>query len=235
MLGAGCSGAVIPLSAHNFLIYVFYSRNVGSNYIELAKTISATDPAVATPVSAEEQKAAITRAGLLIGGIGTTVGGWIVDSQYTYDRLGNIILGANPSTFKLIVGFSDGYTAQSTGFATDGIHIYSDWSYGQPILEGADPATFVPIHAYYQIPYAQSSGKYGQSFTSDDTHFAKDRSHVWYEGRLIPNADSSTFVVTGDTHVQNNYGIYTLAHDSKHVYGLDTKDNFTIDNAVVTL
>ena len=52
MLGAGCSGYVIPLSAQNFLVYTYYSRNVGSSYGNIAKTILATDSSVATPSAA---------------------------------------------------------------------------------------------------------------------------------------------------------------------------------------
>ncbi|MDE1971228.1 MAG: DKNYY domain-containing protein [Patescibacteria group bacterium] len=229
MLGAGCSGAVIPLSAYNFVVFTFNSRDVGANYINIAKTITATDPSVATPVSTSEQIQTITHEGVLLGGIGTQVGQWYVTSEHVYDWGGNVVPSANPSTFRLINTYSDGTTG--TPYATDGTHVFAAWSPTIPILDGANPATFVAIRQPYQIPYVPSSGRYGQSFTSYDTTFAKDKSHVWYESRLIPGADPNTFVVTGDTHVQNSFGGYTLAHDARHTYGTDSKGNFTIDGS----
>ena len=223
---------IIPLSASNFL--VISSVNAGTIQEGVfAKTITATDPSVATPVSADEQIAIIHTEGLLYGTLGTKVGDWFVDSQYVYNYLGNIIPGATPFTFKLIDTFSDGYKSSATGFATDGIRVYSDWSPANPVLAGADPATFIPIRQQYQIPYTQSSGLYGQSFTSYDTTFSKDKSHVWYESKLIPSADPSTFVVTGNTHIQNSTGGDTLAHDAYHTYGVDAKDNVTVDGVTV--
>lgn len=56
-------GTVIPLSAHNFLMVDAAPAGIGGgafgtqNY--LAKTILATDPSVATPVSVAEQIKAI--------------------------------------------------------------------------------------------------------------------------------------------------------------------------------
>src|SRR3989344_4348691 len=230
MLGAGCSGSVIPLSAKNFVVFSFYSRNVGSYYINIAKTITATDPSVATPVSSSEQIQTITNAGVLLGAIGTKVGEWYVTSDHVYNGRGAVV-GANPSTFRLISTYSDG--TPGTSYATDGVYVYSAWSVGTSLLSGADPATFVAIRQQYQIPYAQSSGLYGQSFTAYDTQFAKDKSHAWYQGRLIPGADPSTFVVTGNTHVQNSTGGYTLAHDASHLYGVDAKDKLTVDGVTI--
>ena len=227
MLGAGCSGSVIPLSAKNFVVFLFNSRDVGPYYINIAKTITATDPSVATPVSTNEQIQTITNAGVLLGAIGTKVGEWYVTSDHVYNGRGDVVVGANPSTFRLISTYSDG--TAGTSYATDGVHVYSAWSVGTSLLSGADPATFVAIRQQYQIPYAQSSGLYGQSFTAYDTQFAKDKSHAWYQGRLIPGADPSTFVVTGNTHVQNSTGGYTLAHDASHLYGVDAKDKLTVD------
>lgn len=231
MLGAGCSGSVIPLSAKNFVVFSFYSRNVGPYYINIAKTITATDPSVATPVSINEQIQTITNAGVLLGAIGTKVGEWYVTSEHVYNGRGDVVVGANPSTFRLITTYSDG--TAGTSYATDGVRVYSAWSVGTSLLSGADPATFIAIRQQYQIPYAQSSGLYGQSFTAYDTQFAKDKSHVWYQGRLIPNANPSTFVVTGDTHVENSSGGYTLAHDSNHSYGIDKQGKLTVDGVAI--
>lgn len=231
MLGAGCSGSVIPLSAKNFVVFSFNGRNVGPNYIELAKTITATDPSVATPASSEKQIQTITKAGVLLGAIGTKVGEWYVTGEHVYNWRGDVVVGANPSTFKLISTYSDGTVG--TSYAADGTYIYSAWSAGAPVLSGANPSTFIAIRQQYQIPYAPSSGLYGQSFTAYDESFAKDNSHVWYEGKLIPNADPNTFVVTGNTLVQNSTGGYTLAHDARHTYGIDAKSNMTIDGVTV--
>ena len=231
MLGAGCSGAVIPLSAHKFIVFLFNSRNVGPYYINIAKTITATDLSVATPVSFNEQVQTITKAAVLLGALGTRVGEWYVTSDHVYNWTGDVIVGANPSTFRLINKYSDG--TAGTQYATDGVQVYSSWSADTPILSGADPATFVAIGQQYQIPYATSSGLYGQSFSASDTQFAKDRSHVWYQGKPIPNADPNTFVVTGDTYVQNSTGGDTLAHDANHLYGVDAKGKFTIDGITI--
>jgi len=231
MLSAGCSGSVIPLSAKNFVVFLFNSRDVGPYYINIAKTITATDASVATPVSSDEQIQTITNAGVMLGAIGTRVGEWYVTSDHVYNGRGDVVVGANPSTFKLIGTYSDGTTG--TSYATDGVHVYSAWSYEAPVLYGADPSTFVAIRQQYQIPYAQSSGMYGQSFTAYDTQFAKDKSYVWYESKLVPGADPNTFVVTGNTHAQNSTGGYTLAHDARHTYGVDAKGNITVDGVTI--
>jgi len=231
MLGAGCSGYVIPLSAKNFVVFSFNSRNVGPYYGNIAKTITANDPTVATPVSSDEQIQTITNVGVMLGEIGTRVGEWYVTSDHVYNGRGDVVVGANPSTFRLINTYSDG--TAGTSYATDGVHVYSAWSAEAPVLSGADPATFIAIRQQYQIPYAPSSGLYGQSFTAYDTQFAKDKSHVWYQGRLIPGANPNTFVVTGNTQVQNSTGGYTLAHDANHLYGVDAKDKLTVDGVVV--
>lgn len=223
---------IIPLSAENFLVVSSIDAGTIQERL-LAMTITATDPSVATPVSQAEQVQTIQVEGLLYGALGTRVGDWYIDNQYVYDSQGNIIPGANPATFKSIDTYSDGYVTTGTGYATDGVNVYSDWSTTNPVLEGADPATFIPIRQEYQIPYAQSSGKYGQSFTSYDTTFAKDKSHVWYEGRLVPGADPSTLVITGGTDIKNSNGGYTLAHDAHHTYGVDTNNNITVDGLAV--
>jgi hypothetical protein len=229
MLGAGCSGSVIPLSAKNFVLYLFNSRNVGPNFGTIAQTITATDPSVATPVSSEEQKQVITKAGVLLGAIGTKVGQWYVTSDHVYNWLGDSVIGANPLAFRLI------YSHEEDGviYATDETRVYSAWSTESSVLSSADPATFIAIKQQYQIPYAQNSGKYGQSFTSYEVTFAKDKSYVWYEGKSIPGADPATFVVTGNTHVLNSTGGYTLAHDDRHTYGVDAKGSITVDGVSV--
>jgi len=231
MLGAGCSGTVIPLSAQNFVVFLFNSRNVGPDYINIAQTITATDPSVATPVSSNEQIKTITNAGVLLGAIGTKVGEWYVTKDNVYNARGVIVSNANPSTFKLVSTYSDG--SAGTPYATDGVRVFAAWSYDVPVLNGADPATFIAIRQQYQIPYAQSSGLYGQSFRAYNTSFAKDKSHVWYQSKLIPGADPSTFVVTGDTHLQNSIGGYTLGHDARHTYGVDSKGKLTVDGVAV--
>lgn len=230
MLAAGCSGAVIPLSAKNFVVFTFY-RNVGHYYTSIAKTIMAADPSVATLVSRDEQIQTIINAGVLLGAIGTKVGQWRVTSEHVYTWTGDIVAGANPSTFKLIDTYSDGTAGAS--YATDGVHVYSGWSAETPALSGADPATFIAIRQQYQVPYAPSSGRYGESFISYDNSFAKDNSHVWYQGKLIPDANSSTFVVTGNTYIENAAGGYTLAHDSNHTYGIDQHSKLTIDGITI--
>ena len=231
MLSASCSGYVIPLSAKNFVVFSFYSRNVGPYYGNIAKTILATDPSVATPVSTNEQIQTITNTGVLLDAIGTKVGEWYVTSAHVYNLRGDIVVNANPSTFRLFSTYSDG--TAGTPYATDGVRVFGAWSYDISVLASADPATFVAIRQQYQIPYAQSSGLYGQSFTAYDTSFAKDKSHVWYQTRLIPGADPNTFVVTGDTHVENANGGYTLAHDSNHTYGINKQSKLTIDGVTV--
>ena len=147
MLGAGCSGWVIPLSAKNFVVFSFNSRNVGSSYGNIAKTITATDPSVAMPVSSNEQIQTITNAGVLLGAIGKKVGDWYVTSDHVYNWRGDVVVGANPSTFRLISTYSDG--TAGTSYATDGVHVYSAWSAEAPLLSGADPATFIAIRQQY--------------------------------------------------------------------------------------
>lgn len=222
---------IIPLSAQNFVV-ISDGGEVNSHY--LSNTVVALDPSVATPVSQEQQIKIIQAEGVLYGITATRVGSsWYVNGEHVYDGQGYVIVGANPATFKTINVYSDGFTTDGTAFATDGMRVYSGWSLGNPVLAGADPATFVPIRQQYQISYAQNSGRYGQSFTSYSTEFAKDKSYVWYTGKLIPGADPSTFVITGNTHVLNSTGDYTLAHDANHTYGIDVKGSLTIDGVTL--
>lgn len=231
MLDAGCSGSVIPLSAKNFVVFSFNSRDTGPNYINIAKTITATDPSVATPVSTNEQIQTITNAGVLLGAIGTKVGEWYVTSEHVYSWRGDVVVGANPSTFRLITTYSDG--TAGTPYATDEVRVFATWSYEIPVLNGADPTTFIAIRQQYQIPFAPSSGRYGESFTAYDNSFAKDKSHVWYRAKLIPGADPATFVVTGDPLIRNSSGGYIFAHDARHTYGVDAKGSLTVDGVTM--
>ncbi len=225
------SNVIIPLSAKNFVIV--YDEGAGANNIvPLAKTIVAKDPTVARPLSIEKQKDIINLEGLSYGAFGTKMGSWYVDSNSVFDSFGNRLTFANASTFRLIKKYSDGYI-QETPYATDGNRVYTSWIPGGQVLALADPLSFVPIRQEYQIPYAEGSGRYGHSFTSDDTQFSKDKSHVWYRAKLIQGADPTTFVVTGNTHVRNSYNVYVLAHDANHEYGLDVNDSLTIDNVAM--
>lgn len=228
---------IIPLSAKNFLVV----SSVEAGTIQeglFAQTITATDPSVATPANTDQQIKTIHTEGLLYGALGTSVPSWgYTDSQYVYDSQGNIVVGANPATFKAINTYSDGFSSP-TGFATDGVRIYSEAMSAKAVLvEGADPATFIAIRQSYQIPYAKDSGVYGQSFTAYDTNYEKDKYHVWDKGRLIPGADPKTFIVIGDadmyTDTYNNSGGFTFAKDANHLYGEDTKGNITVDGVTV--
>jgi len=225
---------VIPLSAKNFLVVTSFAGSVTAD--PLIQTIVATDPAVATPVSVTQQQQIVYKAALKDGAGGTSLdnGTWYKDNQYVYDGQGNVVAGANPATFAPINTFSDGYTTTISPFATDGVHIYATgFGSSGAVLQGADPATFVRIRQVYQIPYSQTSGKYGQSFTSYDTTYEKDKSHVWDGIKLVPNADVNTFVVTGNTTQLNAAGGITLAHDANHTYGEDIKGNVTVDGVTV--
>jgi hypothetical protein len=238
MLGGNARFAddvIIPLSASHFL--VVYALDAGGTREDLlANTVVATDPTVATPISSDEQIKTIHAEGLLYGALGTSIPSWgYVDNQYVYDSQGNIVVGANPTTFKSIDVYLDGFKSP-TGFATDGVHVYSEArSAKAELVPQADPATFVAIRAPYQIPYAQTSGKYGQSFTSYDMTYEKDKSHVYDKGRLIPNADPNTFVVIGQAEMYANPNAqnFTFAKDAYHNYGEDSKGNVTIDGITV--
>jgi hypothetical protein len=111
------------------------------------------------------------------------------------------------------------------------MHVWYDGVNPPVILTDADPATFVMIRQAYQIPYATSSGKYGQSFTSYDTTYEKDKSHVWDGAKLVPGADPKTFIVIGEF---NPGGNTTLAHDANHTYGEDVGGNITIDGVTIS-
>ncbi len=224
---------IVPLSAKNFL--VVQNTSTGTNRIEhLANTIVALNPAVATPVNIGEQNKQITIEGVLYGALGTALdnGQWFIYNNLVYDNSGNIVIGADAATFKPIHIFSDGYVSTVTGFATDRLHVYHYASMGEE-LNNADPLTFTLIRQAYQVPYTKTSGKYGQSFTSYDLSYEKDKSHVWYGGTLIPGADPATFVVTGNTYQQNADGTYTMAHDAKHVYGTNANGKVTVDGVTI--
>lgn len=227
---------IIPLSAKHFLV-VYALDAGGTREGLLANTILATDPLVATPVSTDEQIKTIHTEGLLYGAIGTAIPSWgFVDGNNVYDSQGNLVAGANAATFRAINTYSDGFSSP-TGFATDGVHVYSEArSAKAELVPQADPATFVVIRAPYQIPYAPTSGKYGQSFTSYDMTYDKDKSHVYDKGRLIPGADPNTFVVIGqaDMYANPNAQNFTFAKDANHTYGEDAKGNITVDGATIS-
>ena len=225
---------IVPLSARHFLII----RNVsaGTNQIRsLAKTVLALDPAVAVPASSEDQIAAIRTEGFMYGGLGRKVGDyWYVYANQAYDSQGNLLPDAQASSFRTFSVYSDGSTAPGD-FATDGTHVYSAYFIPARELPEADPSTFTQIKQQYEVPFAQSSGKFGQSFTSYDTTYQKDKSHVWDNGRLLPGADPSTFVVTGRdySYQQNSDGSATLAHDAYHSYGENGQGYPTIDGVTI--
>lgn len=226
---------LVALDSHNFLII---STNEPGGLTEqdyLVKTVVSTYPTVMTPVSAAEQIRIIQQEAVLYGVIGKAIDGgqWYVDSQYVYDYFGNVVVGANPSTFVPLKRFSDGSKIDQSAFMTDGKYVYYRGATAAMILPEADPKTFVMIRQKYEIPYATSSGKYGQTFTSYDTSYEKDAMHVWDGTRLIPGVDVKTFVVTGDTLTRNAAGISTIAHDAHHVYGRDSEYMVTIDGVVV--
>ncbi len=226
---------IIPLSAKHFLV-VYALDAGGTREGLLANTILATDLSVATPVSVDEQIKIIHAEGLLYGAIGTAIPSWgFVDGNNVYDSQGNLVAGANAATFKAINTYSDGFSSP-TGFATDGVNVYSEArSAKAELVPQADPATFVVIRAPYQIPYAPTSGKYGQSFTSYDMTYERDKSHVWDKGRLIPGANPNTFVVIGDAEMYANPSAqnFIFAKDANHTYGEDAKGNITIDGATI--
>jgi hypothetical protein len=179
MLGAGCSGYVIPLSDKNFVVFSFNSRNVGPYYGNIAKTIIATDPSVATPVSTNEQIKTITIAGLTLGGLGTSIGNqWRSYNGAVYDNSAKIIPGANAATFH----------SMGNGFATDGVHVYAE----NGLLVDADPSTFTVI-----------KGNDGHA-----SFYEKDKSHVWHISTLIPGADPATFAFVLDVK-QPGYDFFT--------------------------
>ena len=222
---------IIPLSAEHFLVV----SSVGAGTIQeawLAKTITAADPSIATPVSAAAQAKIIHTEGLLYHALGTAIYNsvWYIDGQYVYDAQGNIMTGANPATFRGINTYSDGFT-ETTGtvFATDGIHVYNDGTGGGVVLQDADPATFTLIRQQYQVPYKNQPG----SATEYNTTYEKDKSHVWDGAKLIPSADPNTFVVTGNDLTSNGSDGYTLAHDAHNVYGEDAKGNVTVEPIIV--
>jgi hypothetical protein len=220
---------IIPLSAEKFLVVSSAEGGILDQF--LPQTIAATDPSVATPVSTGQQQETVYKEALQYGAAGKKVGNFFyVDDQHVYDGQFNIITGLNPATFKVFTQYSDGWMSPGY-FYTDGMHVWYDGVNPPVILTDADPATFVMIRQAYQIPYATSSGKYGQSFTSYDTTYEKDKSHVWDGAKLVPGADPKTFIVIGEF---NPGGNTTLAHDANHTYGEDAGGNITIDGVTIS-
>ncbi len=208
---------IVPISARNFVVVSSVEAGTIREKL-LADTIVATNPKVANPESPADQMTTIHTEGLLYGAVGTPVSNWgYKDGKYVYDSLGNIMFGANPSTFRAINTYSDG-SASPTGFATDGISIYYYGLNGGEVLKGVDPTTFVVIR---------------KCFIVCNTRYEKDKSSVWDFDKIIPGADPKTFTVTSDGWIRNSDGGVTLARDANHVYGEDPNGNVTIDGAAI--
>lgn len=210
MLGAGCSGYVIPLSAKNFVVYSFSSRNVGPYYGNIANTITATDPSVATPVSTNEQIKTITTVGLTLGGLGNPIGrDWISYNGSIYNTNGVLIPNVDVNSFTPVLA-----NGQPSGFAKDVRNVYVG---GKGVLAGADPRTFQIIigpngHTTYfekDKNYVWNietlvSGADPNTFsivlnpknpTDDFSFFQKDATHVWDSGKVIQDADPASFYI----------------------------------------
>jgi hypothetical protein len=131
----GLSGITftVPLSGTNVTNAVDISADDPGEIIPLMNTIVATNPSIATPVSATEQSHIIRTEAFSYGVVGTPVGEyWYKDSEHVYDTDGNILPGVNPANFVLIGG-------DYSSYATDGVHVYS----GDTVIPGADLSTFV--------------------------------------------------------------------------------------------
>ncbi|TXI92372.1 MAG: hypothetical protein E6Q34_06565 [Burkholderiaceae bacterium] len=143
---------------------------------------------------------------------------WTKDKNHAYYN-GRIVVGADPSTFRAFnfefgvdaknlffrntlvpgadVATFELITEQAPSYAKDSKQVYYDVSLeDNPIIEGADPATFTLF----------SEGQYNLP-----TGYAKDKNHVFYQTKLIPEADPDTFVFLDD-------GYPPSAKDKNHVY-----------------
>lgn len=133
---------------------------------------------------------------------------WTRDENHVYYR-GRVIAGADPRTFKVynfefgtdaknlffrntLVPGADVTTfeiihAQHPSYAKDSKQVYFGYFLeDKPIVEGADPATFTLFSkGDYDIP----------------TGYARDKNHVFYETKLIPEADLATFEVFDEEQV----------------------------------
>ena len=216
--GAARFGAdvIVPLSASDFLVV---STNDGGGYLnerDLANTIVATDPTVATPVGPQEQMQTILKESVLYGVTGTPLPSadlrqWYVDDQYVYDSSGNIVVEANPKTFSATIPFSDGYTGQSEFFGKDDAHVWYEGTLQAVLIAGADPATFQILRESYQESGAGYAA--GKSFTYYDTSFEKDASHIWFQDAPVTGADMQTFLITGMNTAKDAYHSYTGNYD----------------------
>jgi hypothetical protein len=196
---------IIPLSAKEFVIAD--NANAGDDQARLAATIVALDPAVADPVSKDEQVDTIRAEGVLFGVIGKRSGVFYTDERNVYDSRGHIILGSKASGFRSIIGYYDA----DVNYATDGLRVYQEVWRRHPkinqVLEGANPKTFKALQH----------------------NFAKDKSHVWYLGKPIDGADPKTFVVTESApDGPRPEGAVTVAHDGHHTYAVDAHDNVVV-------
>ncbi|MCX6753857.1 MAG: DKNYY domain-containing protein, partial [Candidatus Nomurabacteria bacterium] len=194
MLGAGCSGYVIPLSAKNFVVYTFYSRNVGYSYGNIANTITATNPSVATPVSTNEQIKTITTVGLTLGGLGNPIGrDWISYNGSIYNTSGVLVPNVDINSFTPVLA-----NGQPSGFAKDVRNVYVG---GKGVLAGADPRTFQVI-----------IGPNGHS-----TYFEKDKNYVWNIETIVAGADPNTFsIVLNPKNPTDDFSFFQK--DATHVW-----------------
>jgi hypothetical protein len=204
MFPAGCTGSVIPLSAHNFLVFWYNRSDSPDYYADLAKTIVATDPSVATLVSTDQQQKMVIAVGLQFGALGSPIanGKWHSYNGALYDQFGAIIPNLNPALFRAInLKYKDGKEYPSE-FATDGVHVYyycGRYPFTTCILQNADPSTFTFIK--------DPAGGWSS--------FEKDRSHVWYSGTLVSGADPATFEIVLD---QKQPDYTAFQKDAVHVW-----------------
>lgn len=112
-----------------------------------------------------------------------------LDSPFSRDKghifyYGKKIENADASTFKVV----------AKNYGVDKNHVYTGTVLGPAIIEGADPISFEIIDKRAIV-----------------SEYSNDANHVYYKGRLISDADASTFQL-----LENNY-----SKDKNHVYHLD--------------
>jgi len=155
---------------------------------------------------------------------------WLKDKFHVYTSNGQILDQADPVTFADL----------GSGYGRDVSHVFygNTGTFGSGkgnVISDADLTSFMVVADNYGKDNAHifSLGKVLSSADVNtfarigESAYFKDKSHVWYRGdgpgglTLIPEADSTTFVLTDSSG-------YGGAKDANHTYGFSAKGFFYV-------
>lgn len=135
------------------------------------------------------------------------------DKNHVYMSWGDSILGADPATFELL-----SYENKLPAYAKDSKSVY----YFGKQIKGADAGSFVAFghdsahyakdnqYAYFEDkPFKADVATFKiLNMESSYESFAIDKDAVYYLGKILPGADSETFVMLGEFYSKDKNFVY---------------------------